>query len=168
MQQSTRTKGLEKKLKEMLKNILNNTIPETIFYYAINSSLERSFKTAQSNYPICFKIKNIKHWTKISKIEDQLIDYFNFISPKLKRNSNKNCFRKITEGDPGWYVDYHFKNKTHSGAVKYPNEYYGPVDTNGNRVNFSKKIRVLFRMNSSGEYFFKNSRKPLQSKQWFI
>ncbi|MGX9388883.1 hypothetical protein [Mycoplasma sp. 327] len=85
MQQSTRTKGLEKKLKETLKNILNNTVLETIFYYVINSSVEKSFKTAQSNYPICFKINNIKHWTEISKIEDQLIDYFNFISPKLKK-----------------------------------------------------------------------------------
>ncbi|MGX9339918.1 hypothetical protein ACWXVM_01110 [Mycoplasma sp. 2261] len=97
------------------------------------------------------KIKNIKHWTEISKIEDQLIYYFNSISPKLKRNSDKNYFRKITEGDPGWYVDYHFKNKTHSGT----DEYYAPVDTNGNRVNFSKKIKVLFCMNSSCEYFLK-------------
>ncbi|MGX9339245.1 hypothetical protein ACWXVO_00655, partial [Mycoplasma sp. 1890] len=31
------------------------------------SFVERSFKTAQLNYPICFKIKNIKHWTEISK-----------------------------------------------------------------------------------------------------
>ncbi|WP_438340607.1 hypothetical protein [Mycoplasma sp. 125] len=155
MKQSTCTKQLERKLKETLKNILNSTIPGRIFYYAINSSVERPFKTAQLSYPICFKIKNIKHWTEISKIEDQLIDYFNSISPKLKRNSNKNCFRKITEGDPGWYVDYHFKNKTHFGAVKYLNEYYAPVDTNGNRVNFSKKIKVLFCMNSSCEYCFK-------------
>ncbi|MGX9364178.1 hypothetical protein ACWXVQ_01925 [Mycoplasma sp. 527] len=108
---NTCTKRLEKKLKEMLKNILNNTIPETIFYYAINSSVERSFKTAQLSYPICFKIKNIKHWTEISKIEDQLIDYFNSISPKLKRNSNKNCFRKITEGDPGWMLIIILKTK---------------------------------------------------------
>ncbi|WP_369085765.1 hypothetical protein AB5V95_01340 [Metamycoplasma spumans] len=119
------------------------------------SFVERSFKTAQLNYPIFFKTKNIKHWTEISKIEDELINHFNSISPKLERNSDKNCFRKINEGDPGWYVDYHFKNKTHSGAVKYLNEYYAPVDTNGNRVNFSKKIKVLFCMNSSGEYFFK-------------
>ncbi|WP_455994618.1 hypothetical protein [Mycoplasma sp. 327] len=45
----------------------------------------------------------------------------------------------------------YFKNKIHLVT----DEYYAPVDTNGNRVNFSKKIRVLFRMNSSGEYFFK-------------
>ncbi|MGX9389238.1 hypothetical protein, partial [Mycoplasma sp. 327] len=51
-------KATRKEAKRNAKNILNNTIPETIFYYAINSKLE-NLKTIEKNAVIKNTWKNL-------------------------------------------------------------------------------------------------------------
>ncbi|MFV8515952.1 hypothetical protein, partial [Mycoplasma sp. Z244B] len=105
-------------------------------------NVERSFMTAQMNYPLWISENKLNSLDELNKNSDKLVEFYNKKFNKLtiaKQNVFDNG--KLWVDNPDFLIEV--KRKITSGVIKKDNKYLAPFDNDGNRVYIYKSTDAV-------------------------